>query len=115
MNEFESLKAGLIESALTDLVGVGLLRQISGLTTKTSSPKRHWVLAAPLGLQGQQVGISIGFANELADFINAFHEASNTSEDQVDALNVTEQDIHTLLQIAVFLAQEDEDGGAGAN
>ncbi len=56
--------------------------------------------------KGWQVGVSIQLSTAIAEFVNDFHKAQRVEEDAVDALNLHESDISTLLEIAMFLASQ---------
>lgn len=86
---FADRRDDLIRAALDQLCNFGMIAKVGDQT---------WVLSEPLGGAGQEVQLSMGLCNEIANVINTFAAAKDV-EHQVDALNIHEGHIVALLQI----------------
>jgi hypothetical protein len=95
----ESFKNELITSVLVDMQEDGLCNEISDQTTGV--PKA-FVMAGPLGQNGQDVPISNKTAELIAEIINQYLASKGQEEGVVDKLNINEQDIQNL---AIITAQ----------
>ncbi len=87
--EFAAQRDDLTRAALEQLCNIGMLAKVGD---------NMWILSDPLNGGGQEVGLSMGVCNEIANVINTFAAAEN-AEAQVDALNIHEGHIVALLQI----------------
>lgn len=86
---FADRRDDLIRAALDQLCNFGLIAKVGDQT---------WVLSEPLNGAGQEIHLSMGLCNEIANVINT-NLAAKEIEHQVDALNLGEGHIVALLQI----------------
>lgn len=94
----------LIRAALADLVVIGLI---------VAANDNLWVLRRPLGADGQTLHLSLPVATGIAETINTFMLARKLDEMHVvDPLQITENDIITLLDILGDILDTDPDDPA---
>jgi hypothetical protein len=94
----EEFKQELVTQVLTDMQEDGLCGEISNPAT---GEIKAFVMAGPLGQNGQDVSISNQTAELVAEIINQYL-ASQDQEGVVDKLNINEGDIQNL---AIITAQ----------
>ncbi len=87
--DFTAYRDDLVRAALDQLCNAGMIAKVGEHT---------WVLSEPLNGAGQDVHLSMGLCNEIANVINT-NLAAKDVEAQVDALNIHEGHIVALLQI----------------
>lgn len=87
--DFAGQRDDLVRAALDQLCTIGMIVKIGD---------HMWVLSDPLNGAGQEIHLSMGLCNEIANVINTNLAAKNV-EQQVDALNLNEGHIVALLQI----------------
>lgn len=97
-NEVQGQRDGIIVAALDELEDSGMIRQVE--------PNLLWMLAAPLGNDGQQVDVPLVIAYEIAKCINQYAQGNDLPIDTVDALNLHAGHIATLVSIINDLADQ---------
>ncbi len=102
--EHESSRKGLVLAALEELVTAGIVKKIVNESPdgQFDVATSLWVLSSPLNAQGQQVGLPMNLANDIAEFVNQFNFENDKDEDEVDSLSLHAGDIASLLGIALF-------------
>lgn len=103
----ESHKDGLIRAALDELAFAGLIRPIPASGKKGASSTPHpeaalhdlWILSSPLNSAGQDIHLSMGVANGIAETINTWLNANDLPGDRVDPMSLNEGHIIAILEI----------------
>lgn len=119
----DSHKDGLIRAALDELVFSGLIRPVAANVKKhapgtslpapppdwTSATADLWILSSPLNAAGQDVHISMGVANGIAETINTWLSANDLPGERVDPMAINEGHIIGLLEILDDVLSTDPD------
>ena len=100
--DLASFRADVIKAVMTDLEGVGMIKRIA--TTQDL-----WVLTQSFGSFSQNVTISAGVGEVIADQINWFREGNDITDDVCDKTNITESDLLMLCNIIVSILENGDE------
>jgi len=96
-------RKGLVIAAFEDMGAIGFTKKISNASGNI------WVLVKPVELLSQTVEISPFLAESMADTIDNFVDSIKSGWPKTDKMNITEENIASLLQIIHFLIEDDDE------